>query len=185
MIGVNVAVTFGASSFRAIAHVVWGVAARALLMARGVSAAQDGKILVARAARGRLVFGELVRTMATHALPMAGVEQRSCCDDRRLLGVTRHARPERFRCRGVLLLVACRAGLGDGLAGRGVRCSHFFVAVVAGCRHWLGIFVRSMAVEALLRVVNLHGRRRALGGQVAMRAVAGRVSVRVQCQAAR
>ncbi len=74
MIRVNVAVAFGAGLLRAPAHVVRGVAARALLMRHRVSAAQDRDVLVARAARRCLVLGELVRTMAAHALPMAGVE---------------------------------------------------------------------------------------------------------------
>jgi hypothetical protein len=101
MIGVNVTVTLPASLLGCTAHVVRRVAARALPMARRMSPAQNRELLVARAARRRLVFGELVRAMTTHALPMPGLEQRRFGNNGRLLGVTRHTSLERFRSRGI------------------------------------------------------------------------------------
>ena len=181
VIGVNVAVTFGAGLLGSAAHVVRGMTARALLVPRRVSAAQNSQILVARAARRRIVFGELVRAMTAHALPMAGLEQRGGGHDRRLLRVTRDARSERFRSGGVLLLVTRGAGLNDRTTRGSVGRRHVLVAVGAGCRDRFCFLVRPVAVEAFFGVVNLHGWRRALSDQMTMRAVAGRVRVGVEC----
>lgn len=180
VIGVNIAVTPGAGLLGATAHVVWGVAVGALLVPGRVGAAQSGEALVARTARRSLVFGELVGTMTTDALPMARVEQRGLRHYWRLLGVTRHAGAERFRSCGVLLLVTGGAGLNDRLTRTGVGRRHVLVTVAAGRRDRLGILVRSVAVEAFLGVVNLHRGRRALSGQMAMGAVACRVAVGVE-----
>lgn len=180
MIRVHPAVALGARLLRAAAHVVWGVAARALLVAGGLSATQHGNTLVTRAARRSLVFGEIVRTMTTHALPMAGVEQRGLRHYRRLLRVTRHARAERFRSRRVLLLVARGASLSDRLARARVGRRHVLVAVGARRRDRFGVLVRPVAVEAFFGVVYLHGGRRALSNQMAVGAVAGRVGVGVE-----
>jgi hypothetical protein len=113
MIGVHGGVALGAGLRGAAAHVVGGVAIRTLLVAGRLAAAEDREALVAGAAWRRLVFRELVRTMATHALPMAGVEESGLGHDRLLLRVTRSARGECIRGRCVLLLVASGAGLND------------------------------------------------------------------------
>ncbi len=99
--------------------------------------------------------------------------------------MARDARRERFRSGGVLLLVAGGAGLDDRLAAGRVASHHVFVAVGARSGDWLVIFVRAVAVEAFFGIVNFYGRRRALGGQVAVRAIAGGVRVRGESLAAR
>jgi hypothetical protein len=180
MIRVNVTVAFAASLLGSTAHVVRCVATRALLMARRVSAAQNREVLMARAAWGRLVFGELVRAVTTHTLPMPSVEQRGRGHDRRKLSVTRYTRIERIGCRGVLLLVTRRASLNHRFTGGGVGRRHVFVAVGAGGRDGFGVFMRPVAVEALFGVVNLHGGRRALRNQVTVSAVTGGVGVGVE-----
>lgn len=178
MVGVHVAVTLGAGLLGAATHVMRGVAIHTLLMARRVGTAERGEVLVARAARSSLLFTELVGTMAAHALAMASSEQRRLRDDWLLFCVTRNARPQGFRGRRVLFLVAGGAGLDDRFAGRCVSCHDVFVAVGAGSRNGLGVFVRAVAVEALFGVVNLHGWCRALCRQVTMRTLASSVGVR-------
>ena len=180
MVGVNLTVTFSARLLGSTAHIVRCMAARALPMPGRVSAAQHREVLVARAAGGRLVFGELVRAMTTDALPMPGLEQRRWGHERRLLRVTRHTRLERFRGHGVLLLVTRGASLNDRFTRRGMRRRHVLVAFGARGRDRFGVLVRAVAVEALFGVVNLHGRRRALLNQVTMRAVACGVGMGVE-----
>jgi hypothetical protein len=74
VIGVHVSVTLGAGLLGTSAHVVRSVAIGALLMSLRLSATQHGEVLVARAARRGFVLGEIVRTMAPHALLVTAFE---------------------------------------------------------------------------------------------------------------
>jgi hypothetical protein len=78
----------------------------------------------------------------------------------------------------VLLLMARGARVGWRLAGRSVGRMDVSVATGAGRRDWLALGVGAVTAQAFFGLVHLHGWRRALGGQVAVRAILGAVRVR-------
>lgn len=171
MVRVLVGVAARASLIGATQYVVRRVAARALAMARGVTGAEHRQIFVAGPASNGLVLTESMGLVTTDAGHVTTVEQRGRRYDRLRLLMTRHARGQRLRAGGVLLLVAGRANLVRRLARDGVRRLDVLVAVLARTRLRRRIFVRPMTIEALAGVVDLHGRRERLARAVTVQAV--------------
>jgi hypothetical protein len=87
VIRVHVLVAIDAGVFRAAAHVVRGVAAHAGRVRRHRGGGHDVNFGVARAARQRRLFAEVVRLVTAHALRVPIGKQRSLRHDRLLGGV--------------------------------------------------------------------------------------------------
>ncbi len=171
VIGVLVGVAARARLVGASRDVVRVVAARALTVTAGMPRAEHRDVFVAAATRDRLLLAELVRLMAADAGHVSALEQRASGDDRLGLLVAGDARGERFDAGRVLLLMARRANLVGCLAREGVGGLNVLVTRRAGSGLGRAVSVRTVTVEALAGVVNLHGRSQHLTRGVAVQAV--------------
>jgi hypothetical protein len=126
---------------------------------------------VAGPASDGLVLSELMRLVATDTSHVTAFEQCGPGHDRLGLLVTRHARRERFRAGGVLLLMAGRANLVRSLPLNGVRRLDVLMTALARPGLRRRILMGPMAVEALAGVVDLHGWRERLASAVAVQAI--------------
>lgn len=160
-------------------NVVSRVTIGAFSMAGRVPGAEHREIFVTTPTGDGLFLAELVRLMAADASNVPAFEQCRRRHQRFGLCVTRHARAQRLRGRGVLLLVAGRADLVGGLAVDGMRGLDVLMTAFARSRLWRRVLVRPVAVEALSGVVDLNGRREGLARAVAVSAIARLVRVRM------
>jgi hypothetical protein len=173
MIRMHVRVTICAGFFRASAHIVRGVAARALGVCLHGDFSQDVNRRVARAASDGRCFGKPMRFMTADALGVALVEQGAGRHDRLLFRVAGRARTESLRRRRVLMLVTRSANLHGRLVQRSVGRRNVLVTIgtLSGLR--CAIFMRVMTVQALARAVNPDRDSVALRGGVAADALRG------------
>lgn len=182
VIRVLVGVTAGAGLVGATRDIVRRVAARTLAMTARVSRAEHCDVFMTAATGDGLLFAELMRLVTANASNVPPFEQRRRGHDRLRLLVAGHARAERLDARGVLLVVTRRANLVRRLARERVRGLNVLMTLRTGARYRCAVFVRTVAVQALAGVVDLHGRGQGLARSVAVQAVTG--LVRMSCAVA-
>ena len=175
MVGVDVRVATATCAGRRATNVVRLVAARALGVSLVVGTAQHIEVFVAAGAGCRATAVRIVRFVTAHAFRVAARKECRRRDLGVLLRMTGLAVVACCAGRGVLILVARRAGGGHVLALGPVCGAHLFVTLVARSGFWLCVGVGVMTGHTLLVAVHGDLRDRALARVVAAGAIVGAV----------